>query len=164
MTDASSHTAVYPGTFDPFTCGHLDIVHRASTVFDQIIILLAENTQKKTMFDMQARKAMMEEIFKDHPQVKVQTFDGLLIHYMQQAQHRVILRGLRTVSDFEYEFQMAQANKTMKTDIETFFMITQSQYSFISSTLIKEIARLGGNVEGMVPPVVQKALKEKYAG
>lgn len=155
-------TAVYPGFFDPFTSGHVNIVERAQETFDEIVVAIAQDSSKDPLFDFEQRMDLVDEIFQKHPNVRVESFKGLLVHYLEKQNYTTILRGLRTVSDFEYEFQMALANKTMNPNIETFFMMTDSRYSFISSTLIKEIARLGGSVKDMVPPNVRKQLERKY--
>ncbi|MCB0272999.1 MAG: pantetheine-phosphate adenylyltransferase [Bdellovibrionales bacterium] len=155
-------TAVYPGFFDPFTLGHVNIVDRAKDVFDTVIVAISKDSNKDPLFSFDERMALAEEIFKGDQSVRVEPFQGLLVHYMEKNDYRTILRGLRTVSDFEYEFQMALANKTMSQHIETFFMMTDSRYSFISSTLIKEIARLGGSVDNMVPAIISAKLKDKF--
>jgi pantetheine-phosphate adenylyltransferase len=154
-------TIVYPGFFDPFTLGHQDIVLRATDVFDEVIVAVAKHSPKTSWFSFEDRFEMIKEIFNDKPNVIVDSFDGLLINYLQEKNQKVLLRGIRTVSDFEYEFQMSLANKTMDASVETFFMMTESQYSFLSSSLIREIARLGGDVSQMVPTVVFDFLKSR---
>lgn len=154
-------TVVYPGFFDPFTLGHQDIVVRATEVFEEVVVAVAKDSPKVSLFSFPERFEMAVEIFKDKKNVKVDSFDGLLINYMKKNDDKVLLRGLRTVSDFEYEFQMAQANKTLDASVETFFMMTDSRYSYLSSTLIREIARLDGDIGQMVPKIVSQRMKNK---
>ena len=153
--------AVYPGYFDPFTMGHLDVVTRATEVFDEVVVAVAKDSPKVSWFSFPERFEMVSEIFRGKKNVKVDSFDGLLIEYMKKNNQRTLLRGLRTVSDFEYEFQMALANKTLDSHVETLFMMTDSKFSYLSSTLIREIARLGGDVSMMVPSVVGDNIKKK---
>lgn len=153
---------VYPGFFDPITLGHVNLVERAKDVFQNVVIAVSRDSSKNSLFTLDERFQLIQTLFLDDPHVVVETFEGLLVHYLAENNYPAVLRGLRTVSDFEYEFQMAKANKTMRQKTETFFMMTDSRYSFISSTLIKEIARLGGNITGMVPDIVQASLKEKF--
>jgi len=155
-------TAVYPGFFDPFTLGHLNIVERATQVFHQVIVVVAEDSPKKSMFLPEERMRIIKEIFKNSKKVKVDCFNGLLVNYLRKTNTKILLRGIRTVSDFEYEYQMALANKTMADDVETLFMMTEGKYSFLSSTIIKEIARLGGDITPMVPPEVVKWVNKRY--
>lgn len=155
-----SKSIVYPGFFDPFTLGHLDIVSRSTKIFDQVVVAVAKDSPKVSWFSLEERMSMIREIFKDQPNVKVDSFQGLLINYVKNNKFTVLLRGIRTVSDFEYEFQMSLANKTMEPSIETYFMMTDAKYSFLSSTLIREIARLGGDVTNMVPGIVQEKIKQ----
>lgn len=154
-------SVVYPGFFDPFTLGHQDIVNRATEMFDEVTVAVAKDSPKVSMFSFPERYEMATEIFRGNKSVKVDSFDGLLITYMQKNSSKALLRGLRTVSDFEYEFQMALANKMLDATVETFFMMTDSRYSYLSSTLIREIARLGGDVSQMVPSVVAEKMKKK---
>ncbi|MCB0308456.1 MAG: pantetheine-phosphate adenylyltransferase [Bdellovibrionales bacterium] len=154
--------AIYPGFFDPFTLGHFNIVERASLIFDRVIVSLAEDSPKKGLFTIDERFSMIQESLKGFSNVTVEMFSGLLVNYVKSKQSKVLIRGIRTVSDFEYEFQMALSNKAMARDIETLFMMTEGRYSFLSSTIIKEVARLGGNFDQMVPPIVSIKLKEKY--
>lgn len=153
---------MYPGFFDPFTLGHLDIVLRSSKIFDQVAVVVAKDSPKSSWFSFEDRIEIVREIFSDQPNVLVDSFEGLLINYAKEKGFNVLLRGIRTVSDFEYEFQMSLANKTMESSIETYFMMTDSKYSFLSSTLIREIARLGGDISQMVPKIVQQKIKAKY--
>ena len=150
--------AIYPGTFDPVTNGHLDILHRAATLFDQVIVGVAVETNKKTLFSLEERKHFLESSIKE-PNVKVEIFPGLLMHFALSKGACAIIRGLRAVSDFEYEFQLSMMNKQLNEKVETIFLMTASEYSFISSTMIKEISSLGGSIAGLVPPMVE-ALKE----
>jgi pantetheine-phosphate adenylyltransferase len=153
--------AIYPGTFDPVTNGHLDILHRAATLFDQVIVGVAVETNKKTLFSLEERKHFLESSIKE-PNVKVEIFPGLLMHFALSKGACAIIRGLRAVSDFEYEFQLSMMNKQLNEKVETIFLMTASEYSFISSTMIKEISSLGGSIAGLVPPMVEEALKRKF--
>ncbi len=154
--------AVYPGSFDPITYGHLDIIERGLEVFDEIIIAVARNSEKKGLFTTAERIRQIREALGDNPRVKVDTFEGLLVDYVVAAGSKVILRGLRAVSDFEYEFQIAQMNHNLKSEVETVFMMTSVPYGYLSSSIVKEVASLKGPVESLVPPVVRKALAEKF--
>ena len=158
------HIAVYPGSFDPITYGHLDIIERGLEVFDQIVIAVARNSEKKSLFSTTERIAMIREAVGSNPRVRVDTFDGLLVDYVVSLGARVILRGLRAVSDFEYEFQIAQMNHNLKGEVETLFMMTSVPYGYLSSSIVKEVASLKGPVESLVPPVVRRALEEKFGG
>ncbi len=153
--------AIYPGSFDPFTNGHLNIINRAMRVFDEIIVSVAHNVSKKTIFTIDERVELIDRIFKDSPQVQVDSFHGLLVEYARQKGTNILLRGMRSVSDFEYELQMAISNKTLNPEMETVFMVTDSQYTHISSSLIKEIVTLGGSAKHLVPEIVEKKLIEK---
>ena len=155
--------ALYPGTFDPLTYGHVNLIERAVEVFDEVVVAVAHNTRKKTLFTKDERMEILREVFRDQAKLRVDCFEGLTVDYIHSADCKVVLRGLRTISDFEYEFQMAQANKTMAPDVETFFMMTDQRFSYHSSGLIKEIAMLGGDISAMVPPEIQKRMLEKYA-
>ena len=154
--------AVYPGSFDPFTIGHVDIVNRALKVFDEIIVAVVHNPNKKGLFTAQERVELIKEALKDRPQVKVEFFEGLLIHYAEQKGSRVIVRGLRAVADFEYEFQMALMNKKINPEIETFFLMTGVSFAYISSQIVKEVAMYGGSVKGLVPENVLRELEKKF--
>jgi pantetheine-phosphate adenylyltransferase len=155
--------AVYAGYFDPFTLGHLNIVRRADRVFDEIVVAIAEDSPKQGVFTCSERTETIRKIFKESKKIRVENFSGLLVNYMKSRDYNILIRGIRTVSDFEYEYQMALANKTLAPEVETFFMMTEGNYSYLSSTIIKEIARLGGDISSMVPPEVAKLMKEKYA-
>jgi len=156
-----STLAVYPGSFDPLTNGHVDIIERGARLFDRIIVAMLVNAEKSPMFTMAERVEIARAVFKNHPNVEIDTFDGLLVNYMQRRKANVIVRGLRAVSDFEYEMQMALMNRELEEAVETVFMMPAAQYSFISSRLIKEVFSLGGRVHGLVPDLVEKKLQEK---
>lgn len=156
-----STLAVYPGSFDPLTNGHVDIIERGARLFDRIIVAIAVNAEKAPMFTMAERVEIARAVFRNHPNVEVDTFEGLLVNYVARRQANVIVRGLRAVSDFEYEMQMALMNRELAGTLETVFMMPAAQYSFISSRLIKEVFALGGKVHGLVPDVVEKRLREK---
>jgi len=158
----NSKIAVYPGSFDPITYGHLDIIERGLEVFDEIIIAVARNSEKRSLFSTEERISHIQETIGSNPCVTIDTFDGLLIDYVLSKGSKVILRGLRAVSDFEYEFQIAQMNHNLKNEIETLFMMTSVPYGYLSSSIVKEVASLNGPVEGFVPPVVRQALAKKF--
>jgi pantetheine-phosphate adenylyltransferase len=158
-----STLAVYPGTFDPLTNGHVDIIERGARLFDRIIVAILVNAEKAPLFSMAERVDIARKVFKDHANVEVDTFDGLLVDYVAKRQANVLVRGLRAVSDFEYEFQMALMNRRLNPAIETVFMMPAEQYSYISSRLIKEVFALGGRVHGLVPELVETRLREKQA-
>ncbi|MCK5391620.1 MAG: pantetheine-phosphate adenylyltransferase [Deltaproteobacteria bacterium] len=153
--------AIYPGSFDPFTNGHKNIIERSVKIFDQIIVAVAHNTSKKTIFTVEERVSILNEIFKDRDDVKVDYFEGLLVEYIKKMGTNVVLRGMRTVSDFEFEMQMALANKTLSSELETVFMVTDSEFSHISSSVIKEVVSLNGSASHMVPEIVETKLREK---
>ncbi len=153
--------AIYAGSFDPFTKGHQNVIDRGLRVFDKIIVALAHNVSKKTIFSFDDRIEIIKEIYKDRDNIVVDSFEGLLVDYSKKIGTSVLLRGMRSVADFEYEIQMALANKTLYSEIETIFIVTDSKYSHISSSLIREIVSLGGSVKKMVPGVVERRLKEK---
>jgi len=154
---------VYPGTFDPFTRGHEDLVRRASRIFDEIIVAVARSRNKNPLFGLEERVEIAREVLGRFPNVEVVGFDGLLIDFMRQRGARILLRGLRAVSDFEYEFQMAGMNRKLFPDIETVFLTPADEYMFISATMVREIARLGGDVRGFVHPVVAERLAHRNA-
>lgn len=153
--------AVYPGTFDPFTRGHEDLVRRAARLFAHVVVGIAESHSKRPIFPLEERVEMARELVKDMPNVKIVGFDGLLMDFLRERNARVILRGLRAVSDFEYEFQMAGMNRSLHPDIETLFLTPGEQYMFISATMVREIASLGGDVSKFVHPLVAEKLIEK---
>ena len=159
-----STLAVYPGSFDPLTNGHVDIIMRGARLFDRIIVAILVNLEKSPLFTVGERVEIARAVFKTLPNVEVDTFDGLLVDYVQRRQAQVIVRGLRALSDFEYEFQMALMNQRLNGRIETVFMMPAEQYTYISSRLIKEVFSLGGRVHGLVPDTVEERLREKVAG
>ena len=156
-------TAIYPGSFDPFTLGHLDIVNRARTIFDKIYIAIGENRSKSNLFTPKERKLQIEEIFRDDPAITVMIFSDLLVDFARQVNVFTVIRGLRAVSDFEYEFQMASTNRAMEPVIESVFFMTSDKYSFLSSSIVKEIASKNGSyLSHFVTPNIEKALREKF--
>jgi len=156
-----STLAVYPGSFDPLTNGHVDIISRGARLFDRIIVAILVNAEKSPLFTMDERVDITRSVFKAHSNVEVDTFDGLLVDYVERREAQVIVRGLRAVSDFEFEFQMALMNRRLRPKIETVFMMPAEQYTYISSRLIKEVFSLGGRVEGLVPDLVEQRLRGK---
>ena len=155
--------AVYPGSFDPITCGHLDIIKRATKIFDKVIVAVARNYDKQSLFTSQEKVEMIVEAVKDYPTVSVDSFDGLLIEYMKKVKATVVLRGLRATSDFEYEYHMAAMNRSLNDEVDILFMMTGKDYFFISSRTIREVASLGGPVNEFVPANVAQKLKEKFS-
>ncbi len=153
--------AVYPGSFDPITKGHVDVIQRGSRIFDQVLVAVAHNPNKQALFTIAERMDMIRHETRGIPNVKVDTFEGMLIDYVKKQRTNVILRGIRTVSDFEYEFQMALTNRTLHREIETVFIMTSEEYSFMNSSLIKEVAGLGGDTRAFVSAEVGRRLKEK---
>jgi len=156
--------AVYPGSFDPLTNGHVDIIERGTRLFDKIVVAILLNVEKSPLFSMQERVEIVREVFKGRPNVEVDTFEGLLVDYVAARKADVIVRGLRALSDFETEFQMALMNRRLNSHIETVFMMPAEQYTYISSRLIKEVFSLGGQVRGLVPEIVESRLREKQRG
>jgi pantetheine-phosphate adenylyltransferase len=159
----SGRLAIYPGSFDPLTNGHVDIILRGAQLFDRILVAVLINADKNPLFTAAERVAMVRDVFREYPNVEVDTFDGLLVEYARHKRASVIVRGLRAVSDFEYEFQMALMNRHLEPTLETVFMMPAEQYTYLSSRLIKEVFGLGGEVRGLVPPVVEARLREKSA-
>jgi len=153
--------AVYPGTFDPMTMGHVDLVKRASKLFDSVIIAIASSDSKKPMFSLEERIEIGNKIFADDPKVEVVGFSGLLVNFAKDNDANILIRGLRVVADFEYEFQLANMNRAMSPDIESVFLTPKEEYSYISSSLVKEIATMGGDVTRFVDPVTLEALHQK---
>jgi pantetheine-phosphate adenylyltransferase len=153
--------AVYPGSFDPLTNGHVDIIRRGARLFDRIVVAILVNEQKTPLFTTEERVAMVREAFAGDPAVQVDTFDGLLVEFVERQRATAIVRGLRAVSDFEYEFQMALMNRRLNERVETVFMMPAAEYSYISSRLVKEVVMLGGSVAGLVPDAVERRLREK---
>ena len=156
--------AVFPGSFDPLTNGHVDIISRGARLFDRLVVAILVNAEKSPLFTTAERVEMTRSVFASMPNVEVDTFDGLLVDYVERRKAQVIVRGLRAVSDFEYEFQMALMNRRLNGKIETVFMMPAEQYSYISSRLIKEVFALGGRVQGLVPELVEERLREKVSG
>jgi pantetheine-phosphate adenylyltransferase len=156
-------TAIYPGSFDPLTFGHLDVIERSARLFDKVIVSILTNAQKAPLFSLEERIEIMGEILKPRfENVEVDVFHGLLVDYARQKKAQVIVRGIRAVTDYEYEFQMALMNRRLNADIETVFMMPAEQYSYLSSRLVKEIAELGGSVAGLVPKTVEKRLIQRF--
>ena len=154
--------AVYPGSFDPVTNGHVDIIKRGIRMFDELIVLIAHNPNKKALFTVEERLTMIREVIRDCDNVRVDSFDGLLVDYVKRTGANVILRGLRALSDFEYEFQLALINRRLNRDVETVFLMTGYQWFYTSSNLIKEAASLGGSVKGLVPDLVNERLQQLF--
>jgi pantetheine-phosphate adenylyltransferase len=157
-------TAIYPGSFDPFTNGHLDVVQRAARLFDRVIVAVAMDAGKSPLFTLEERRTMVEQSIGQIPNVEADAFDGLLVDYVHRCSAQAVLRGLRAISDFEFEFQMALMNRKLNEEFETIFMMPKDTYTFLSSRIVKEIARLGGNVSPFVPPHVQAALTARLIG
>ncbi len=153
--------AVYPGSFDPLTNGHVDIIKRGGHLFDRIVVAILVNLDKAPLFTTEERVAIAREVFQDQPNVEVDTFEGLLVDYAKQREASVIVRGLRAISDFEYELQMALMNRRLNSEIETVFMMPAEPYTYVSSRLVKEVFALGGSISGLVPPVVETQLRAK---
>jgi len=156
-------TAIYPGSFDPLTYGHVDVVERSARLFDHVIVSILTNAQKAPLFTVDERIEIMKEILKPRfKNVEVDVFHGLLVDYAKQKKAQVIVRGIRAVTDYEYEFQMALMNRRLAPEIETVFMLPAENYSYLSSSLVKEIAELGGSVKGLVPEIVENRLKQRF--
>jgi pantetheine-phosphate adenylyltransferase len=156
-------TAIYPGSFDPFTNGHLDVVQRAARLFDRVIVAVARSDSKHALFTVDERLALVRESIRSIPNVEAAAFEGLLVEYVQRSSAQAVVRGLRAISDFEFEFQMALMNRKLNENFETIFMMPKDTYTFLSSRIVKEIARLGGDVSPFVPPHVQSALAARLA-
>jgi pantetheine-phosphate adenylyltransferase len=154
--------AVYPGTFDPFTEAHLDIVKRGLRIFDEVIIAVAPSQRKRPLFSLKERLTLIKKSIKALNNVKVEAFNGLLVDYLEDKKGVAIIRGLRAISDFEYELQMAHMNRRLHSQIETVFLMPSEQYSYLTSTIVKEVASFGGSVKGLVPAPVEVALREKF--
>lgn len=154
--------AVYPGSFDPITAGHLDLIVRASRFVDTLVVGVLHNESKHPLFSVKERMELVRDVVAPYPNVEVTTFDGLLVEFAAQRHASLIVRGIRAISDYEYELQMALMNRRLRPGIETVFMMASEAYSFISSRLVKEVAKLGGNVNGLVPPSVEERLKERF--
>src|SRR5713101_5606687 len=156
--------AIYPGSFDPVTNGHLDVIERARKLFDEVIVAVAHNDQKQPLFTLTERLELLRETIGEYANVKVAPLDGLLVDFATKKNAAAVVRGLRAISDFEFEFQMALMNRKLEAGVETIFLMPKEEYTYLSSRIIKEIARLGGDVSSFVPPVVSKALVRKFAG
>ena len=165
MSTAAGHgrVAVFPGSFDPMTNGHVDIIERGCAIFDRVIVAVLINADKTPLFSVDERVSIIREVCASRPSVEVDTFDGLLVDYARRQGATALIRGLRAVSDFEYEFQMALMNRRLNHDLETVFLMPAEQYTYTSSRLIKEVFRLGGAVSGLVPPLVEQRLRQKQA-
>lgn len=155
--------AVYPGSFDPVTNGHLDVIERAARLYDEVLVAIAHNEAKAGLFTFEERVELLKEAVQCHPNVKVTQFNGLLVDFAREVDAQVIIRGLRAVSDFEYEFQMALMNRKLDGDVETMFLMPKEEYTYLSSRIVKEIARLGGNIEAFVPDCIVRALRNKFS-
>jgi pantetheine-phosphate adenylyltransferase len=154
-------TAIYPGSFDPVTNGHLDLIGRGAKIFDRLVVAVLRNLEKEPLFSVPERVEMLQEATQQYANVEIDVFEGLLVDYARQRKARVILRGIRAISDYEYELQMALMNRKLETEIETVFMMPAETYSYLSSRLVREIAKLGGSIHGLVPPVVEQRLRTK---
>ena len=157
-------SAIYAGTFDPITLGHLDLIERAAKLFDRLIVAVAVHSRKTVLFDIEERVAMVREVAKKFPNVEVESFDGLLVRYARSKKIPIVIRGLRAFSDFEFEFQMALTNRKLAPEIETLFMMPKEIHSYVSSSTVKAVARLGGNIEDFVPEAVCRFVARKLAG
>ena len=153
--------AVYPGSFDPLTNGHVDLIRRSCRIFDRVLVAVLLNTEKSPLFSVEERIAMVRTIFRRQPKVRVKAFSGLLVEFLRTERASVVVRGLRVVSDFEYEFQMALMNRRLDPEVETVFLTPKEELSYVSSRLVKEVHRLGGDVSGLVPSIVHQALERK---
>ena len=154
-------TAVYPGTFDPMTNGHVDLIRRGCSIFDRVLVAVLIDTEKAPLFTVEERLHMIRGIFRSEPKVVVKSFSGLLVEFMRKENARIVVRGLRVVSDFEHEFQMALMNRRLGPEVETLFLTPKEELSYTSSRLVKQVHQLGGDVSGLVPPLVHRALKQK---
>ena len=160
--DREPNVAIYPGTFDPLTSGHVSLIRRGCEIFDTVVVAVANDTPKTPLFTIEERVSMAAEVFAGNPKVQVEPFSGLLVDYVDRRGAKVILRGLRAVSDFEYEFQLALMNRKMKRHIQTLFLMTDYQWLYISSTIVKAAAQLGGDIKDLVPDTIYSRLREKF--
>ena len=160
MSQSNLSVAVYPGTFDPITLGHENIAHRAAKIFDKVIVAVAGNTSKQCFFALEERIDLVKAVFKDHKEIEVIGFNGLLMDFVESQNAQIVIRGLRAVSDFEYEFQLAGMNRKLYPNVETLFLTPSEQFTFLSSSLVREVATLGGNIEQFVSPLVKEAMKK----
>ncbi len=158
----AAHSVIYPGSFDPLTNGHLSLIHRALGMFDRLIVAVAHNPKKQPLFSVEERMALIREAIDNDPRVEVDSFEGLLVNYARRRKVKLLLRGLRAVSDFEYEFQMANMNRTLDSEIETVFVMTGEDYFYVSSQIVREVAALGGDVSNLVPPNVLAKLLQRF--
>ena len=156
-------TAIYPGSFDPVTLGHIDVIKRASKLFDHLIIGVLNNRAKTPLFSVEERVKMLEEVTKDIPNVEVKSFAGLTVDFAKECGANTVVRGLRAITDFEYELQMAQTNRVLEPEVDTTFLITSLEYAYLSSTVVKEVAAFGGDIHKFVPDFVEKEIRAKYA-
>jgi pantetheine-phosphate adenylyltransferase len=161
-TPARPLVAIYPGTFDPITNGHVDIVRRSLQLFDQVIVAVAENVRKSPLFSFEERAQMIRESVGDNPRIEIDTFRGLLVDYAHRRGAKAVIRGLRAIADFEYEFQFAHMNRHLAADVETVFLMTSEESFYVSSSLVKEVAAMGGDISRIAPPAVVEALKRKF--
>lgn len=157
-----NRAAIYPGTFDPITLGHLDVIERAARIFPRLVVAVAASTRKETLFSLEERCQLVKEAVRALPNVEVEPFEGLLVDYARSKGIRILVRGLRAFSDFEFEFQMALSNRKMAPDIETLFLMPKEDYSYVSSSTVREIAQFGGDVSQFVPPHIVQAIRSKY--
>lgn len=164
MTPGRSLVAIYPGSFDPITNGHLDLIERASRLVDRLIVSLLRNERKQPLFSIQERLEMLREVTADHENVEVDFFEGLLVDHAASRNAGLIIRGIRAISDYEYEWQMALMNRRLKPEIETMFLMAGEAHSYVSSHLVKEVIRLGGDISDLVPPAVERRLKDRILG
>jgi pantetheine-phosphate adenylyltransferase len=164
MSNSRERIAIFPGSFDPITNGHVDIIERGVRLFDRVVIAILRNIEKSPLFTTDERVAIARNVFLDRPQVEVDTFDGLLVDYARRRGATAIVRGLRAISDFEYEMQMALMNRRLHPEVETVFMMPAETYTYVSSRLVKEVFALGGNIAGLVPPLVEDRLRERSGG
>ncbi|HQR45385.1 MAG TPA: pantetheine-phosphate adenylyltransferase [Thermoanaerobaculia bacterium] len=153
--------AVYPGSFDPMTNGHVDLIRRGCHIFDRVVVAVLRNAEKAPLFDVTERLAMIRAVFRSEPKVTVKAFSGLLVDFVRKEKAHVVVRGLRVVSDFEYEFQMALMNRRLDPEVETIFLTPKEELSYLSSRLVKQVHELGGDVSGLVPPLVLRSLKKR---
>ena len=160
MSQSNLSIAVYPGTFDPITLGHENIAHRATKIFDKVIVAVAGNSSKQCFFSLEKRVDLVKAVFNDHKHIEVIGFNGLLMDFVESQNAQVVIRGLRAVSDFEYEFQLAGMNRKLYPNVETLFLTPSEQFTFLSSSLVREVASLGGNIDQFVSPVVKEAMKK----
>jgi pantetheine-phosphate adenylyltransferase len=159
----SKALAIYPGTFDPITYGHIDVVTRATRLFPRVIVLVGRNPSKSPLFTVDERVEMVAEVFRGNPRVTTDAFEGLLVEYARRKKATAIIRGLRAVSDFEYEFQMAQMNRKLQAEVDTIFLVPHERYTYLNSTIVREVARLGGDVSGFIPRSVRNRLMKKLS-